>query len=75
MRSVVVTTNAESAQFFDRELQGLGFQLKERPGTNRGALLIEDLIRGRSVASDTGFSGTDEAIDAIDGSQNSADVC
>ena len=29
---VVVTTNAESAQLFDRELQGLGFQLKERLG-------------------------------------------
>lgn len=28
---VVVTSNAESAQLFDRELQGLGFQLKERP--------------------------------------------
>src|SRR5580692_8817284 len=27
---VVVTSNAESAQLFDRELQGLGFQLKER---------------------------------------------
>ena len=36
---VVVTTNAESAQLFDRELQGLGFQLKNAPGTNRGALL------------------------------------
>ena len=28
---VVVTSNADSAQLFDRELQGLGFQLKELP--------------------------------------------
>ena len=37
---VVVTTNSESAQLFDRELQGLGFQLKERPWHEpRGACL------------------------------------
>ena len=43
MHSVVVTTNAESAQLFDRELQGLGFQLKERPWHEPRSTLIEDL--------------------------------
>jgi Xaa-Pro dipeptidase len=64
---VVVTTNAESAQLFDRELQGLGFQLKERPWHEPRSALIEDLIRGRSVASDAGFSGTDEASTQLTG--------
>lgn len=57
---VVVTTNAESAQLFDRELQGLAFQLKERPWHEPRQALIDDLCRGRSVASDTGFGGTDD---------------
>ncbi len=55
---VVVATNAESAQLFDKELQGLGFQLKERPWHEPRTALIEDLCRGRAVASDTGINGT-----------------
>ena len=43
---VVVTTNAASAQIFDSELQGLGFQLKERPWHEPRGALIEDLCRG-----------------------------
>src|ERR1700685_1377424 len=57
---VVVTTNSESGQLFDRELQGLGFQLKERPWHEPRSALLEDLCRGRSVATDTGFNGTYE---------------
>src|SRR5580698_5237849 len=55
---VVVTTNAESAQLFDRELQGLGFQLKERPWHEPRTTLMDDLCRGRNVASDARFNGT-----------------
>jgi Xaa-Pro dipeptidase len=57
---VVVTTNSESAQLFDRELQGLGFQLKERPWHEPRSALYEDLCRGRAVASDAPFNGTME---------------
>jgi hypothetical protein len=57
---VVATTNADSAQLFDRELQGLGFQLKERPWHEPRGALIEDLCRGRRVASDSGINGTEE---------------
>jgi hypothetical protein len=64
---VVVTTNSESAQLFDRELQGLGFQLKERPWHEPRSALIEDLCRGRAVASDTGFSGTQEIAGQLSG--------
>ena len=55
---VVVTTNADSAQLFDRELQGLGFQLKERPWHEPRQTLIEDLCRGRNMGSDTGVAQT-----------------
>jgi hypothetical protein len=64
---VVVTTNAESAQLFDRELQGLGFQLKERPWHEPRSALIEDLCRGRAVASDAGFNGTHEIATQLTG--------
>ena len=55
---VVVTTNADSAQLFDRELQGLGFQLKERPWHEPRQTLIEDLCRARTMGSDTGVAQT-----------------
>ena len=41
---VVVTTNSESAQIFDRELQGLGFLLKERPWHEPRQALVEDSV-------------------------------
>jgi len=59
---VVVTNNAESAQLFDRELQGLGFQLKERPWHEPRATLMDDLCRGRNVASDARFNGTPTSV-------------
>lgn len=58
---VVLTTNADSARLFEHELPGLGFQLKERPWHEARHLLIDDLCRGRTVASDMGYSGTNEA--------------
>jgi len=64
---VVVTTNADSAQLFDRELQGLGFQLKERPWHEPRNTLIDDLCRGRNVASDTGVGQTQDASQQLKG--------
>ncbi len=53
---VVLASNVDSAQLFDRELPGLGFQLKERPWYEPRHLLVEDLCRGRTVASDCSSS-------------------
>lgn len=52
---VLVTNNVESQYLFDRELPGLGFQLKERPWFEPAEQLARDLCRGRSVGSDDGF--------------------
>jgi Xaa-Pro aminopeptidase len=58
---VVVTANSNSAQLFERELLGLGFQLKERDWSEPRHALVEDLCRGRTVASDSGIGGTLDA--------------
>lgn len=58
---LVLTANVDTPHIFDRELPGLGFQLKERPWYEPRHLLIEDLCRGRTVASDTGTTGTEDA--------------
>jgi Xaa-Pro aminopeptidase len=55
---VVMTSNVDSAQLFERELPGLGFQLKERPWYEPRHVLIEDVCRGRTVASDGNFGFT-----------------
>lgn len=49
---VVLTSNVDSPQLFDHQLPALGFQLKERRWTESRQSLIEDVCRGRSVASD-----------------------
>jgi len=52
-------TNAvDSAQLFEREAFGLGFQLKQREWFQPHDVLVEDLCRGRKVVSDSGFNGT-----------------
>ena len=52
-------TNAvDSAQLFEREAFGLGFQLKQREWFQPHGALVEDLCRGRRVVSDSGFEGT-----------------
>ncbi len=52
-------TNAvDSAQLFEREVFGLGFQLKQREWFQPHAALVEDLCRGRKVVSDSGVEGT-----------------
>ncbi len=56
---VVLASNVDSGHLFDRELNGLGFQLKERPWHEPRNVLLGDLCRGRNVASDSGVCGTD----------------
>ena len=52
-------TNAvDSAQLFEREAFGLGFQLKQREWFQSHCSLVEDLCRGRKVISDSGIEGT-----------------
>ncbi len=49
---LVLCNSVDSLQLFDRELAGLGFQLKERPWTEDRQILCQDLCRGRTVADD-----------------------
>ena len=55
---VIVTNNVDSPLLFERELYGLGFQLKERVWQEPHDELVRDLCRGRRVASDTGVCGS-----------------
>ena len=57
---VIVCSNSETAQYFEADIPGLGFQLKERPWFEPKAVMVSDLCRGRRVASDTGLKGTDD---------------
>jgi Xaa-Pro aminopeptidase len=65
---VVLADNIDSCQLFDRQLNGMGFQLKQRPWHVGRSGLIEDVCRGRRVACDLPQSGTileDTAIAAL----------
>jgi len=55
---VVVTNNIDSVELFESELPELGFQLKQRAWHESHRQLVQDLCRGRIVASDTGLPGT-----------------
>lgn len=50
---VLVCSDADSPHLFDRELPGLGFQLKQRPWRLPPGDLLADLCRGRVVGTDT----------------------
>lgn len=52
------TNSVDSAQIFEREVFGLGFQLKQREWYRPPEELIGDLCRGRKVISDRGPQGT-----------------
>ena len=56
---LVVANSVDSSYLFDQELPGLGFQLKQRDWHEPLTALEKDLCRGRNVASDTGFDGTE----------------
>ncbi|MCH2203668.1 MAG: M24 family metallopeptidase [Fuerstiella sp.] len=59
-------TNAvDSAQIFEREAFGLGFQLKQREWFQPHQELISDLCRGRRVISDSGVVDTVGAPERI----------
>lgn len=62
---LVIANNVDSPQLFERELYGLGFQLKERPWQRPRGELVEDLCRGRRVASDCGFPSTIQVDDKL----------
>jgi len=59
------TNSVDSAQIFEREAFGLGFQLKQREWFQPHDELIEDLCRGRKVLRDRGPNGTQAANDVI----------
>lgn len=57
---LIACSNADTSLFFESNVAGLGFQLKERPWFEPRAVMVSDLCRGRRVASDTGINGTDD---------------
>ena len=59
------TNSVDSAQIFEREAFGLGFQLKQREWFQPHEALVSDLCRGRKVLSDRGQEGTVAAGDQI----------
>ncbi|MBL8819430.1 MAG: M24 family metallopeptidase [Planctomyces sp.] len=62
----LVATNAvDSTLIFEREVFGLGFQLKQREWFQPHSALIDDLCRGRKVISDSGYEGTRNATRRI----------
>ncbi len=56
---VVLCNQVDSPQLFDRELNGLGFLLKERPWTDDPHAIRQDCVRTRKVASDVWYPGTE----------------
>jgi Xaa-Pro dipeptidase len=52
---VVLSRNTDSTQLFDRQIPGLGFQLKERVWTESREVLMGDICRARNVACDQPF--------------------
>ena len=60
------TNSVDSAQIFEREVFGLGFQLKQREWFRQPEELIGDLCRGRKVISDRGPQGTRMARSRIE---------
>jgi Xaa-Pro aminopeptidase len=61
----VVCSNVDSQRFFDEEIDGLGFQLKEWPWHWGREQLLTELCRGRSVACDRPWGGCQSAAEAI----------
>jgi Xaa-Pro aminopeptidase len=58
----VFATNAvDSAQLFERDAFGLGFQLKQREWFQPHGTLLDDLCRGRKVLCDTSLPGSRSA--------------
>jgi hypothetical protein len=62
---LIATNSVDSAQIFEREAFGLGFQLKQREWFQPHRELVADLCRGRKVISDRNAAGTKSARRAI----------
>ena len=62
---VIVTDNVRSPLIFETIVPQLGFQLKERPWQQPLEQLIQDLCRGRKVASDTNNDRTHDAREQL----------
>lgn len=64
---VLACDSVDSGMLFDRELPGLGFQLKERPWHQCREKLCQDLSRGRRTGTDThGLGGIFVGDDLVD---------
>lgn len=64
---VVLCSQPDAPQLFDRELNGLGFLVKERPWTEGAQTIRQDCIRGRKIGGDVWFPGTENvAEDLVD---------
>ncbi len=59
------TNSIDSAQIFEREAFGLGFQLKQREWFQPHYDLVSDLCRGRTVLCDRGINGAKCAANAV----------
>ncbi len=59
------TNSTDSAQIFEREAFGLGFQLKQREWLQPHDDLVSDLCRARKVISDRRISGAESAAEAV----------
>jgi Xaa-Pro aminopeptidase len=61
----LIARNADSQRWFDEEIDGLGFQLKEWPWHWDREQLVADLVQGRRVASDRPFGDCRVAADEM----------
>lgn len=61
----LLCANVDTQRFFDEELDGLGFQLKEWPWHWGREQLLSDLCHGRKVASDTPVGDCTVVADAL----------
>ena len=59
------TNSVDSAQIFEREAFGLGFQMKQREWFQPHRELVTDLCRSRNVLSDQSINGATFAPDAV----------
>lgn len=59
---VILTSNVDSSHIFDHQLNGLGFQVKERPWQEINGTLCNDMCRGRNVLYDTGPQSIDSEL-------------
>jgi Xaa-Pro aminopeptidase len=61
----LICSSVDSQRYFDEELNGLGFQLKEWPWHWNRAEYLADLAQGKSLACDRPFAETRFAGDAL----------